>query len=183
MSRKKSIWIFIIITIMILVLLIVVSQIQPKAHDLIEKYFSIRYDDVNSSNLLKKVDKLSEFYSEDLQNSESWLTNTDNIDNTYATMKTFGTHSELSSLVISDIEENRYQATIYVLYHTADEINTHYIYYLMNVDTVVENKRIRINNIELVEQIPVFTGGMDMNLDSVMHEIAEIQEGHRHHEQ
>lgn len=183
MLRKKSIGIFTIIAIVIFIALIFVYQSKPDTLDLIERYFTIRYDNVNSSNLLKKVERLSEFYSEELQNSESWLTNEDNIEDSYTTMKTYGTHSELSSLLISNIDKNNYQVTIYVLYNTADKTNTHYIYYLMNVATVLENSSEKISNIELIEQIPVFTGGTEMSLDSVKHEIEKVHKEHTHHEQ
>ena len=70
---------------------------------------------------------LSDFYSENLQNSESWLINKNNIDSTYETMKSYGINSELKSIEVKMVEENIYQADIYVLYNTEDIANTHYI--------------------------------------------------------
>ncbi len=157
-----------------------VDDIPNTPDELLNQYFNIRYHEVHYSNLYDAVDKLSKFYSKELLSGESWLTNQDNIADTYNTMETLGINSELKSLEIRNVEGNMYQAAIYVLYNTENVVNTHYIYYLMNIELCEENHRYKIDNIDVAEKIPVFTGGLDMDLESVVHEISEIQGQHNH---
>lgn len=146
--------------------------------EFLEEYFYERYDGLNQKNFYSRIKQLNKYYSDELLRSDSWVIDEHNLSETYKTISNFDSEAEIISIEINEAEESRYEVVLYVLYTThATPENTHYIAYLMDVslkDTMIGYK---INNIDIVNSLPVFTGGQDV---VVGEEIKDYLFGHNH---
>lgn len=139
------------------------SRIPHNGTDFLKKYYYERYDGLNKDNFHSRVKQLNKYYSKELLNSDSWLIDKQKLSETYKTISTFDSEAEILSLEINEAEDSKFDVLLYVLYTTnASPENTHYIVYVMEASLKETIIGYEIVNINLIENLPVFTGGQEV---------------------
>lgn len=169
------------ISLLLISIMIGCQETSPDMDDerkMIASYISERYDALSSEVFYNRVDRLQAYYSDELLKSDSWLVNEEYIDATYDTLNEYNIKTSVLEYSIDECGNNVYNIELYVLYTPENVLNQHYMAYQMKVYTTVQKKKTRIKAIEMLERIPVFTGGKEIIID---HDIFHDFE-HEHNE-
>ena len=175
---KKSIVAVILLTVCLLVFIGITVQITGKCteEEFLYEYYYDRYDNLNRDNFYSRMKRLNNYYSDELLSSDSWVVNEQNLNNTFTTIDTYQTETEVLSLEITNISEQEYEVKLYVLYTPQLSVkDTHYICYKMHVELAETLFGYKITHVELLQNLPVFTGGQEIVLGS------EYEEELEHH--
>ena len=174
--------VYLAISLLLISIMIGCQETNPDMDDerkMIASYISERYDALSSEVFYNRVDRLQAYYSDELLKSDSWLVNEEYIDATYDTLNEYNIKTSVLEFSIDECGDNAYNIELYVLYTPENVLNQHYMAYQMIVYTSVQKKRAKIKSIEVLERIPIFTGGKEIIIDHDMfHELE-----HEHNEE
>lgn len=176
--NKKRLIVTILLIMILLIGVIVTILFTGKCteEEFLYEYYYDRYDGLNRNNFYSRMKSLNNYYSDELLSSDSWVVNEQNINNAFTTIDTYQTETEILSLEMTKLTEKEYEVKLYVLYTPQTSLkDTHYICYQMHVDLADTLWGYKINQIELLQNLPVFTGGQEIVIGS------EYEEELEHH--
>lgn len=122
--------------------------------DILQAYLDVRYDALTADNFSEKVDEMLSYYSDNLKNSDDWVINPTNLDNTYMLLQQ---DEILAEILYEDIifdNEDTYEANIIIKYNTKDIQNTYCVEYTFEVTFDGD----KIDSFEKTDMVIAFVG-------------------------
>ena len=175
-KKRLSVAVLLITLLLISVIITVLFTGKCTEEEFLYEYYYDRYDGLNRDNFYSRMKSLNRYYSDELFSGDSWVVNEQNLNNTFTTIDTYQTETEVLSLEITNISEQEYEVKLYVLYTPQLSVkDTHYICYKMHVELAETLFGYKITHVELLQNLPVFTGGQEIVLGS------EYEEELEHH--
>lgn len=130
--------------------------------DILQTYLDIRYSALTADNFSERLEIMSNYYSDDLRESNSWLVNPINQENTYNLLLQDGI---LTEILLKDIvlrPNDIYEANVIIKYNTKNIKNTYCVEYTFEVTFEGE----KIASFEKVDAVIAFVGNGDVRIEN-----------------
>ncbi len=148
-KRRLSVAVLLITLLLISVIITVLFTGKCTEEEFLYEYYHDRYDGLDRDNFYSRMKSLNRYYSDELFSGDSWVVNEQNLNNTFTTIDTYQTETEVLSLEITNISEQEYEVKLYVLYTPQLSVkDTHYICYKMHIDLAETLFGYKINQVE-----------------------------------
>lgn len=129
--NRKRVIAAILLIVFILVGVVIAVQFIGKgtAEEFLYEYYYDRYDGLNRDNFYSRMKSLNSYYSDELFSDDSWVVDEQNLNNTFTTIDTYQTETEVLSLEITNISEQEYEVKLCTLYTAV--VRERYALYLL----------------------------------------------------